>query len=123
MRNQIMGGRILSKALKLVGAENVGYLKFNGKVTNAAGIDVSTYAPIVWIKAQVQGVSTNAKQYLGIDLQKEVVKVYSETVINQMPRDGEADRLTIGGSVYEVMSNDGWNKPQGFSGVLLEKVQ
>jgi hypothetical protein len=123
MPRQILGGRILSMAMRLTGSQQVGYVKFLSRQKNPeTGYMVSIYANLVFITAQVQGIDAAAKQYLGLDIQKEYIRVYSETPINELARDSEADRLIWGGGTYEVLSNNGWSKPQGFNGVMAVQI-
>jgi hypothetical protein len=119
---KVLGGHILRKALNVVGYEEFPMLKYSGRTKNAAGLWVPIYVQTANIKAQVQAVSRNQMQYQGLDFEKNYIMVYTEYPIQDIQRDGEADRMIYGGNTFEFLNASLWKKPQGFVGGLAVQV-
>jgi hypothetical protein len=119
---KVLGGHILKRAMATVGSERPQWFKFLSKTENAAGYDVATYADPVYITAQPQAISRAQIQYNGLDFEKNYMMFYTEAPVNDLMRDGEADRICYKGQMFEVVANTAWKKPQGFVGVMAVQV-
>jgi len=119
----ILGGGILKRAMAVVGSQEITLLRFVSRAQNAAGIDVPVYAAPVKFPAQVQPVPHAQFVYLGLDFQKDYVRVYASCFMGDLQRDKEADRFIYAGTLYELVSNDDWKRPQGFLDTLAVKIK
>ncbi len=120
---KVMGGHILRQAMSLIGYDTIPYLKFVSRSLQANGVWQSTYGLAVNIKAQVQAISRSQIQYNGLDLNRNYIMIYTETPVNDLARDGEADRVIYGGRTYELLNATAWQKPQGFTGCMAVQVE
>jgi hypothetical protein len=119
---KILGGHILKRAMQLTGSERIGYSKFCNKETNSAGYDVPVYSAPIFITAQPQAVSRSQIAYNGLDFERDYMMFYTESPVNDLHRDGEADRLFYDAQTFEVVANTAWRKPQGFVGVMAVRI-
>lgn len=118
----VPGANLLNMALGLIVGQTVGYRKYLGKTTNAAGIDVVNWAPTTNVSGSLQPIDTTLMATLGLDLDKEYVTFYSVQPIGDLGRDRTSDRITYGGKTFQVISKANWVGQDGWNRVLCVEV-
>lgn len=116
------GGNILSVALGLIPSQAVGWQRFLGIVTNAAGIDVPTWRAPVTIRGSFQPVSATLMQALGLDMTKNYATFYASQPMQDVDRDKTGDRLTYNGKTWQIISKTEWYPQDGWDGILCVEV-
>ena len=114
----IPGSNLLNQALSLIAKQEFGHIKFNGRTTNAIGLDVTTYDDEVTLSGSVQAVPKTVYQHLGLDWKKTYINIYNTTLINGVGRDTSGDKVTFSGRTYQVMPDTDWRSIDGWSGVM-----
>lgn len=112
------GGNNLNRAMRLIRKQKVVYYQFSGRVTNAAGIDVSTYAPPVDLMGSVQAVPQNYYASMGLDFQKNYVTLYCSKKLFDIQRDVTGDLFSFNGRMYQVESLTDWFGIDGWVSAL-----
>lgn len=118
----IPGVNIMGLALSVIRPQPVQWAAFTGRTTNAAGLDVPTWAAPVAIRGSVQDVDRAQMQTLGLDMLQEYVNVYTSNPVKTVQRDGSGDRIIYNGNTYSCESSADWYAQDGWVAVLCVKV-
>lgn len=118
----VPGSNLLNMALSLIGPQPVAWAAFSGMTTNAAGIDVPTWAAAVTVYGSFQPASNTLLQTLGLDWNKNYAIFYASQAFTEPDRDMSGDRLTYAGKTYQVESGSKWFTQDGWEGVLCVEV-
>lgn len=116
----IPGSNLLGLALTVIGSQLVNYRAFTGRATNAAGLDVSTYAAGVPRRGSFQPVPRQYFAQMGLEYTKEYCNWYDPAAgIQDLGRDVSGDLIIFGGKTWEALSANDWSAVDGWSGVLF----
>ena len=119
----IPGINVLSMALTVIAPQTVLYYAFQGRVTNAAGLDVATYAtPVEDSQGSVQPVERKLYQQFGLDLRKSYVNWFVSRAILDVARDVSGDQFVYAGSRYQCQSITNWKSQDGWVQVLAVEI-
>lgn len=118
----IPGSNILNMAMGLIGAQTVGWERFTGFTTNAAGVDVPSFADEVPLTGSFQAVPFKLVQQLGLDWSKTYATFYASVNFGEPERDKTGDRLTYAGKVYQIESKTTWHAQDGWDYVLCVEL-
>lgn len=118
----IPGANLLNMAFGLIGAQEVGYRKYLGKVKNPAGIQVVTWAEPVPLFGSFQPIDGKLLQQYGLNLAKDYATFYASQGFTDPERDKTGDRIVYGGEVWQVESKCPWILQDGWTRVLCVKV-
>lgn len=113
---------LLSAAQSVIRTQDVDLYRFSGRTSNAAGKLISTYEPVVSIKASVQPVSRSMYQKMGLDFEKTYITVLAVDDINDLGRDRSGDQIVFDGNKYEVVGQTEWKTSAGWNRVVCVKV-
>lgn len=119
----VPGSNLLRMAMGVIGAQEVQWLQFLGKTTNAAGIDVPTFAEPVTVYGSFQAVGQNLLQNLGLDWTKNYATFYATMDFGDVERDKTGDRLVYGGKTFSCESKTPWFEQDGWSRVLCVEIK
>jgi hypothetical protein len=122
-RMTVPGSNLLNMAMGLIGAQAVGWRKYLGKVTNAAGFDVITWAEAVTVYGSFQPVSDAMVQQLGLDMTKNYATFFASENFGEVDRDKTGDRLVYAGKTYQIESKTPWHSQDGWDYVLCVEVK
>lgn len=117
-----MIGNLLGLAQSVVGVQPVTLAKFTGRVENAAGYQVPSYAAPVPIKATVQPIPQAKYQALGLDWNHEYVTLFTPAGVVTVGRDASGDKVTFAGGSYLCESATPWSAQAGWSSIVAVKV-
>lgn len=112
----IPGANLLGMASRLIQFQAIDWCKNLSTAQDAAGIDVSTFAPAVPIRASVQAVPRAVMVRDGLDLNSSYLMVYTKSTLQDLKRDKTPDKLIFGGRVYSVDENTNWKIQDGWLG-------
>lgn len=114
----IPGSNILNIALSVIARQTVSYFAFTGRVLNAVGEDIPSYADSVDIVGSLQPVPRILYEQYGLDLQKTYYTFYTSNPVKDVGRDVSGDQFEFGGQRFQVESNNDWYAQDGWKGVL-----
>jgi hypothetical protein len=118
-----MFGNQLTMALQLIPRFDFQVTVWTGRVSDDRGIDADTYAVPVTVSGHVQAVNRAKYEKLGLDFQKQYVRVYSDSqVMADIYRDRNPDAITWQGSNYKPTSVDDWMQQDGWQRVTCVRV-
>jgi hypothetical protein len=115
-------GNLLIRAFKLVGFTPIEWYASTGRTTTAIGTLVSTFAEPETVQAQVQPVSRELIQFLGLDAQKEYITIYAPQKMDDVTRDRSGDQIVFSAYRYAILSNTEWFSIQGWNGQVAVKI-
>ena len=121
-RMTVPGSNLLNMAMGLIGAQAVGWRKYLGKTTNAAGFDVVTWAAAVTTYGSFQPVTAAMIQQLGLDMTKNYATFFASAEFGDPDRDKTGDRLTYAGKTYQIESKTPWHAQDSWEYVLCVEV-
>lgn len=115
----IPGSNLLRSALSVIARQTVILYRWTGSVTNAAGLDVSSYAAAETVtEGSVQAVPRNRYDALGLDYSRNYVAWFTTAAARGVERDRAPDQFTYGGRLYDVQLVTPWNLQDGWNEVL-----
>lgn len=110
------------RAIRLIKPTTIDYMKYKGRTLNAARQWVPEYELPVKITASVQTVNKNAYTQLGLDLQKNYVKIYIAGSLVGLERDSAADRFRYNGREFQTDSENNWYTQDGWSSCIAVEL-
>ena len=116
------GSNIYRKAVRLIRQQTVSYRAWTGRATNAAGIDVNTYATAVDIKGSFQPVPRHRYADLNLDFNKSYVNFFCPQELLDLQRDVSGDIFTFAGITYKVESLTPWYAVDGWVEALAVRT-
>jgi len=116
------GSNLLTRALRLIKPTEIGYLQYSGRTLNAARQYVAAFLPYKPITASVQAVSRNSYKTLGLDLQKNYIKVFVTENAISIARDSSGDRLVYAGRLFQIDNQNNWHLIDGWVSCIAVDV-
>ena len=118
-----VGQNLLALALTIIAKQKVSYYEFLGRITNAAGDRVDTFADPRDICGSFQPINTNYYAQLGLDFTKSYVMWYDPTAATkELTRGTTGDKISFGGATFQVLSANDWKNVDGWVGVMLVRI-
>lgn len=114
----IPGSNLLKQALKVIKPTTVKYVKFNGRVQNALRIWADQYSSPVDLTASVQAIARDKYQDLGLDLQKNYIKMWASADLIDLKRDYSGDYFIYGGVKYKLNNQTNWFIQDGWASAI-----
>lgn len=119
----IPGSNLLVQALTLVTPQTVRYYADAGRTTNAAGMEVSAFAPGVDVpQSSVQAVPLTKYQALGLDFKSKYVSWLAPVNVVGVDRDRSGDEFEWNGRRYKVAAETNWFAQDGWVRVLGQEI-
>jgi hypothetical protein len=116
------GSNLFKQAIRLIKPTNITYYKWLGRTLNPVKQWISAYADPIVIKASVQAVSRNVYQQLGLDLQKQYIKIFAPVDFFDLSRDTSGDKFVWNGHLYQLNSQTDWFIQDGWASCLAVDV-
>jgi hypothetical protein len=113
---------LLSLAQRLIPPQSVAWERMTGRVENAAGYTVPSYAAPASITGNVQPVAQSAYQALGLNFERKYVTLYTPAGVVAVGRDESGDRITYNGETYVCESATDWKAQDGWQAILAVRV-
>lgn len=119
----IAGANQLRMALQLIARVEFQIRPWLGETIDDRGIVVQGFGDVVTINGHVQSVNKNVYQQLGLDFQKQYIRVYTDsTPIGELARDRSSDLILFNGKQYRANSETDWMVLDGWQRVLCVMV-
>lgn len=118
----IPGSNLYLQAIRLIKPQPIQYLKFLSRSKNAAKQWVALFADPVEVMASVQAVARSSYNELGLDFQKNYVKVFAAIDIVDLARDTAGDRFTYNGKLYQIEDQRTWFQMDGWASCTAVEV-
>jgi hypothetical protein len=116
------GSNLFLRALRLIKPTEVDYLAANGRTLNTARQWVPQFAAPVTIKASVQVVARSAYHNLGLDFQKNYIKIFVAAHFVNLARDTSGDRFVVNGKAYQINDQNDWFVQDGWASCMAVEV-
>lgn len=114
----IPGSNLLRQAMKVIKPSVVKYLRFNGRILDARRQYIDSYEPEVDLVASVQAIQRSAYKDLGLDFQKNYIKIWAAADLIDIARDNSGDIFKWGGRKYKLIDNTNWMLMDGWASAL-----
>lgn len=119
----IPGSNLLNQAFKLIKPTTIQYIKWNGRVLNAARQYVDDYDAPADMKASVQAVNRARYVQMGLDFQKDYVKIWARADLIALDRDYSGDVFVWNGKQYKLVDNTDWDVQDGWASSLAVRIR
>lgn len=118
----IPGSNLLRQALKVIRPTTIQVIKYNGRTLDANRNFLSTYDAPVDMQASVQAVNRERYLALGLDFQKEYIKIWISEDLIDLERDYSGDKFIYGGKEYQLIDQSDWFLQDGWASNLAVQV-
>lgn len=119
----IPGSNLFRQAIRLIAPMEIQYLKFLGRTQNQVRVWVSNYAPAVPIWASVQAVQRSSYNALGLDFQKNYIKIFADVDVVDLQRDSAGDQYIYNSKIYQIEDQTSWFVMDGWASVMAVEVK
>lgn len=118
----IPGSNLLNTALRVIGNQTFTYTPYVSRSTTANGMYLSTYGDSQQLTGSVHPVPRKLYDDLGLDFQKNYVKVHVSANLIDIARDVSGDKIVFNGVNYQVESRTPWFSIDGWNSLLCVQV-
>lgn len=118
----IPGSNILLQAMRLIKPTTVQYFRTTGRTQNTARQWVPSFADPIALQASVQAVNRASYENLGLDFQKNYIKIFAAIDAVDIERDSSGDRFIFNGRFYQMDSQNSWFAIDGWMSCLAIDV-
>lgn len=112
------GSNLLRQALRVIKPTGVLHFKFKGRKLNEARQYIDEYEKPVPLRASVQAINRSKYQLLGLDFQKNYIKLWASALLIDLARDYSGDYFTYGGRKYKLIDQTNWKLQDGWCSAL-----
>lgn len=118
----IPGSNLYRSAVRLIKQTTVQYRRFNARTLNAARQWVSGYDEPFDLLCSLQAVRRSSYQSLGLDFQKNYVKIFAAENLIDVKRDSSGDQFVHAGLLYQLDDQNTWYLIDGWASCLAVEV-
>ena len=118
----IPGSNLLRSALRVIAPQTAVYFQNTGRTTNAAGLDVSTFAAGANVRGSIQAVDLEKYEDMGLDFQHNYIQCYLLSSGIDIARDKSGDQMTFNGKRYQYVKEANWFVQDGWVGFLAVEI-
>jgi hypothetical protein len=118
----VPGSNLLSIALTVIAPQQIALSRATGRVQNAIGEWVTTYAAQVPVEGSWQPVDQTKYESLGLDLTKKYFMFYTTEQINSINRGESPDLCERNGRKYSTVSDVPWNDVDGWQSAMFVDI-
>jgi hypothetical protein len=116
------GSNLLGLALRAIRPQTLKHRAFIGRIENAAGDTVATFAPAADIKGSMQPVDMRLYQELGLNLAKNYSTLYVFGPVIPTARDRDGDLVLFNGLTWQCESDRDWSGVGEYRKILCVEV-
>lgn len=120
---RIPGVNLYRVATKVIGRQPIQYYMYKGRTLDKMRNYVTTYEKPITLLASVQAVLRNQYVELGLELQKNYVKIWVDKDIVDLDRDASGDYFVFGGKTYKMEDETTWFDQDGWTSCLAVEVK
>ncbi|QEG09523.1 hypothetical protein TROPICALSUN_20 [Erwinia phage vB_EamM_TropicalSun] len=114
----IPGINLLRVANRAIRFQPIAYMRDEGRTTDAVGRFITKRSQPVTLMASVQAVKRDKYHDMGLDFQKEYVKVFASVDVIDIGRDESGDQFVFGHKLYQIESETTWYVQDGWASCL-----
>jgi hypothetical protein len=118
----VPGSNLLSIALTVIAPTQIALSRATGRVQNAIGEWVTTYAVQVPVEGSWQIIDQAKYESLGLDLTKKYFMFYASEKINSINRGESPDLCERNGRKYSTVSDVPWNDVDGWQSAMFVDI-
>ena len=118
----IPGANLLNMAFSLIASQQITYLAYQSRSTNAIGMQVPVYAAPVIINGSIQPMGRVLMETLGLDMQRHYVTIYAPNSMVDIRRDVTSDRFQFKGATFQGLSLTKWFSVDGWNAIIAVEV-
>lgn len=119
----IPGSNLLNQAFRVIKPSEIQYMKWNGRSLNAARQYVDTYDAAVPMKASVQAVDRSRYLEMGLDFQKDYVRIWARADLISLDRDYSGDLFIWNGKQYKLNDDTDWDVMDGWARATAVRIR
>lgn len=120
---RIPGVNLYRIATKVIAQQPILYYMDAGRVQDAQRNWVTSYAEPVTLMASVQAVLRNQYVELGLEFQKNYVKIWVDKDVVDLDRDASGDYFEFGGKKYKLEDETTWFEQDGWTSCLAVEIK
>lgn len=118
----VPGSNLLNIALSVITHSPITLYVATGRVENAIGEWVTTYAPAYPVEGSWQPVDRTKYEALGLDLMKNYYTFYTSEVVRSINRGESPDLCERNGRKYSAVGDVPWNDVDGWQSVTFVDI-
>jgi hypothetical protein len=118
----VPGSNLLAIALTVIAPQQITLYRTTGRVENAIGEWVTTYAPGFPVEGSWQPVDQTKYEALGLDLSKKYFMFYASERIEAITRGQAPDLAERNGRKYSTVSDNPWNDVDGWQSAMFVDI-
>lgn len=120
----VPGANLFRIATKLIRPQPIEYYQFANRITDKQRNLVDAYFPMVTVMASVQAVPRDSYGELGLDFQKNYLKIYVARDVIDLERDASGDMFAFGKvkRYYKLTSETPWFDMDGWASAIAVQV-
>lgn len=119
----VPGSNLLKLALSVQGVQWVLWAQDLGRVTNAAGKDVTTYGFPVAVPGSFQPMSRGRVVIQGWDINKHYATFYAAEPLKPVGRGVSGDQFAYDGWLWQAEDGQDWYRQDGWSSIVVVRVK
>ena len=119
---RVPGSNLFKQATKMIRKQQITYVKDLGRTKNSIGQYITEYSDPMPIMASVQAMQRDKYQQLGLDLQRNYIKIFASQELQDLERGKSGDKVTWNGRDYQLTSDVDWNAMDGWEYVIAVLV-
>ncbi len=120
---RIPGVNLYRIATKVISPQPILYYEDAGRVQDAQRNWVTRYNEPKTIMASVQAVLREKYTELGLEFQKNYVKIFVDKDVVDIDRDASGDYFIFGGKTYKLADETTWFEQDGWTGCLAVEIK
>lgn len=113
---------LFGMAMSVLPKQQAVLYRWQGRQTNAVGLDVDNYAPGENFTGSIQAVDRARYERLGLDAAKSYITVFTDVTIDDVTRTKNPDHIGWQGERYEILNRADWTVLAGFNGVMAVRI-
>lgn len=119
----LIGKNLYKMAARVVGKQAYELFASTGAARDARGFQAPMFAVGVALRDSIQAVPQNIYVYLGLDLAKQYIMIYTDSLLVLPSRSTQGSQVGFDGDRYQIQSGSDWRAIDGWQGVLCVKLQ
>lgn len=118
----VPGSNLLAIALTVIASQQIVLYRATGRVQNAIGEWVPTYAPAYPVDGSWQPVDKAKYEMLGLDLEKKYFMFYASEKIEGIVRESAPDLCERDGRKYSTVGEVAWLEIDGWQSAMFVDI-
>lgn len=120
---RVPGVNLYRLATKVIARQPIEYYMYAGRVLDKQRNYVTSYEPMMPLQASVQAVLRSQYVELGLELQKNYVKIWIDKDIVDLDRDSSGDYFKFSGKTFKMEDETTWMEQDGWVSCLAVEIK